>query len=130
VLSALRELLGETLRGVLHLGEYHNESLSVFLKPVRQHVRLRCLGYLVHRVRNGGVSILDLHSNYRRIVLNSSSELTNLVGHRSGEEQSLSLRWELRDNLIDVWEEPHVAHPIRLVEDKVLNPFKVEGASA
>jgi hypothetical protein len=35
MLPLARELLSETLRGVLHLREHHNESLSVLLKPVR-----------------------------------------------------------------------------------------------
>jgi hypothetical protein len=40
MLTTPRELLSETLRGVLHLGEHNHESLSVLLQPVRQNVRL------------------------------------------------------------------------------------------
>jgi hypothetical protein len=40
VLSPLRELLRKALGGVLHLREYHDESLSILLEPVRQDVRL------------------------------------------------------------------------------------------
>jgi hypothetical protein len=39
VLTLASKLLGETLRGVLHLGKHYNESLTVILKPMRKHVR-------------------------------------------------------------------------------------------
>jgi hypothetical protein len=81
-------------------------------------------------VRDRGVSVLDLNSNHRWIVLNAASEFTNLIGHGGGEEKCLPLRRELRDDLLNIWEEAHVAHTVSLVEDEILNPLEVKGASA
>jgi hypothetical protein len=81
-------------------------------------------------VRHRSFSLFHLYSNNRRVILNPAGELTNLVRHRRRKEKGLTLGWELRDDLLDVWEEPHVTHAVRLIEYEVLDPLKVEGARA
>jgi hypothetical protein len=62
--------------------------------------------------------------------LNPAGKLTNLVRHRRREEKGLTLRWKLRDDLLNVREEAHVTHAVSLIEDEVLDPLKVKGAGA
>jgi hypothetical protein len=130
VLTLTSELLSEPLSGVLHLRKHDNESLTVLLKPVSKHVRLRSLRDLIHRVRDRSVSLFHLYSNNRWIVLDTTGELTDLFRHRCREEKGLPLRWKLRDDLLDIREEAHVTHAISLIEHEVLDPLKVEGARA
>src|SRR5207247_5388400 len=56
-------------------------------------------------------------------------ERLDLRSHRRGEEEGLSLPWEGVDDPPDIREETHVEHPIRLVEDKDLEPAEVDVAA-
>jgi hypothetical protein len=81
-------------------------------------------------VRDRSVGVLNLNSNNRWIVLDTTGELTDLIRHRRRKEKGLTLRWELRDDLLNIRNEAHVAHAISLIEHKVFDPLKVEGARA
>src|SRR5881396_3220290 len=84
---------------------------------------------------------IDLMANRRRgpvrrghgdadgIAHDRPRERLDLRSHRRGEEEGLSLPWEGVDNPPDIREETHVEHPIRLVEDKDLEPAEVDVAA-
>src|SRR5437667_6331671 len=84
---------------------------------------------------------IDLMANRRRgpvrrghgdadgIAHDRPRERLDLRSHRRGEEEGLSLPWEGVDDPPDIREETHVEHPIRLVEDKDLEPTEVDVAA-
>src|SRR5207244_8476026 len=84
---------------------------------------------------------IDLMANRRRgpvrrghgdadgIAHDRPRERLDLRSHRRGEEEGLSLPWEGVDDPPDIREETHVEHPIRLVEEKDVEPAEVEVAA-
>jgi hypothetical protein len=129
VLTTTSKLLSETLSGMFHLREHNDESLTILLQPVREDSRLRLLSYLIHRVRNGCVSILNLNLNQRRVVKDAVRQITDLFRHSCREEKRLTLSRDLRDDLLDIREESHVTHAICLIKDEVLDPLEIDRAT-
>ena len=58
---------------------------------------------------------LDLHRH--RVAREALDELRNGGRHGRGEKDGLPLRRRLAEDLADVVHEPHVQHPVRLIED-------------
>ena len=68
-----------------------------------------------------------MHLHPHRVAQVRAGELADLAGHRRREEQRLP---DLRDALEDAGElglEPHVEHPVRLVEHEDLEPVELRG---
>ena len=86
----------------------------------------------VHRVedlangRDGGVAGRHLHG--QRVAEELPGEAPDLVGEGGREEERLAPRREEREDPPDVRDEPHVEHPVPLVEDEDLDLAQVRGA--
>ena len=69
--------------------------------------------------RGGG---LPLNVDRHRVVENFAGELGDFCGHGGAEKQILPLLRDMPEHSSNVREETHVEHPVRLVEDQVLDP--------
>ena len=76
--------------------------------------------------RGDGPGAGHLHPDRRAQVL--LRELGDLTGHGGGEEQRLALRRQPRHHPAELGSEPHVQHPVGLVEDQDLDVVETCGA--
>ena len=65
--------------------------------------------------------------NGARIAQERGGQLSHLVRKRSGEEQVLALRRQQRKDPANVGDEPHVEHPVGLVEHQDLDLTQIHG---
>jgi hypothetical protein len=129
VLSLLSKLVSELLRGMLHLRKYNHKSITVLSQPVSQHLGLRLWSDTVQRVAHGSLRVFHLNAHNLRIVLNAAGKILNLRRHGRGEEQCLTLSWDLLNNLLDVRKETHVEHAVSFVENESLYTREVYRSS-
>jgi hypothetical protein len=61
-----------------------------------------------------------------RITEQGARKADDLRRHRGGEHQGLPLRGKFLDDAADVEDEPHVQHPVRLVQDEDLDGGQVD----
>ncbi len=73
-----------------------------------------------------GVAAGDL--DHRRRIEQAVGERLDLVGERCREEQVLASLRQQREDPLDVADEAHVEHPVRLVQNEDLDVRQVDGA--
>jgi hypothetical protein len=76
--------------------------------------------------RRQGPAARDLYPD--RIAEVAAGEVRHLSGHGGREEERLTLPRDLGLDAIDLGLEPHVQHPVGLVEDEDLDPVELGGA--
>ena len=117
VLEHPRHLVGPVL------GAGEDQRAQVVLGQQREEQgRLLRLGDAVDALicpLRGGATPRDLDP--RRVPQMAAREIGNLSGHRRREEQRLSVAREGGQDAGELGLEPHVQHPVRLVEDQELD---------
>jgi len=96
---------------------------------MREQLALAVAVHRMHRLRDDldrRVAAGDL--DQRRRIQQVVGELLDFVGERRGEQQVLPLPRQQREDPLDVADEPHVEHPVGLVEDEDLDPRQIEVA--
>ena len=68
-----------------------------------------------------------LYLNNLWVLQDSAGKLLNLVRHGRREKHGLSLGWDRPNDLLDVRQESHVEHPIRLIEHQKFDAREVHG---
>ena len=99
------------------------------LDDVHQKLALALARHRMNDVRDelgGRVLRRDLHRD--RVAQERFCERADLVGERGREQQVLLARGEQRDDALHVGDEPHVEHPVGLVEDEDLDLAQVDRA--
>src|SRR5881296_131431 len=128
--TGLADLPGHAVRAPLRADEDEDRH-HVF--PAEQADEQGCLQVLGNRVdfvadrRRRPVG--RGHGDSDGIAHDRPGERLDLRRHRRGEEEGLSLPREGLHDPADVREEPHVEHPVRLVEDEDLEAAEVDVAT-
>ena len=125
------ELLREAVRAVLGPGEYQNLLPVVALHQVCQQFALAVGVDHVHVLRDQRDRLVPARDlDLRGILLELRGQLADIVGEGRREEQRLALRWNERDDALDVGDESHVEHAVALVEHQDLHLAEVHGLLA
>ena len=126
----LEELLDDAVCAVAHLGEDDDlVPLGMLLEKVDEERVLLGFGDEHHLL----VDLLDGRRfggdcDLRGVRDELAREAADRIGHRGGEEERLAGLRQLRDDAADVWQEAHVEHAVRLVEDEALDLVEVDDA--
>ena len=103
----------------------HQRALLVLRQEGQQHRRLLALrdevGLLLRPLRDRPAAD-DLDAD--RVLQARPREPGDLPRHRGREEHRLPLARDLRQDPVELRLEPHVQHPVRLVQDQDLDPPK------
>ena len=101
--------------GRAHLGHDVGADIEAVVSRHRpEEVVDVALGLLVvGDVMTGGVGLVALR------------ERLDLLAHRGGEQQDLTIVTSLLDDATDTWHEAHVSHPVGLVDDEELDLAQV-----
>ena len=128
VYAGAEKLLHDAVRAVAHLREDdYPVPLGMLFEEMRKKRVLLALCDEHHLL----VDLLDRRRLWRDrdrrgIVDEFASELEDRRRHCRGEKERLARLRELRDYAPDVWQESHVEHAVRFVEDKALNLVEIE----
>ena len=111
--------LGEFAHRRLAVAEDDRGGDALFLDQVAQRIALGALAGLDEKLGNVHVGARGpRHLDRLGIRQEFVGKLLDRRRHRRGEEQGLAIRRQLGADILDVGDEPHVEHPVRLVDDE------------
>ena len=132
--APLGEIVGDLLRLPLRAREDHRQAAVFRLQNACQQL------HLVHRVsapdvlfdRIDGCAVIPGvdRPHVGRLVHVATRESDDLARHGGGEQHRLPVGGNECDDLLDIGEEPHVEHFVRLIEHELAHVRKIEIASA
>ena len=128
--TRLADLAGHPVRAPLRADEDEDGNHVLPAEETDEERRLEVLWDRIDLMANRRRGpVRRGHGDADGIAHDRPRERLDLRSHRRGEEEGLSLPWEGVDDPPDIREETHVEHPIRLVEDKDLEPAEVDVAA-
>ena len=123
--SVAVEKLGQTVRPVLGTGEHQRvvdealpEEFHQQRSPLARRNGVRGVNHPLGR------RCFDLKRNLRRLTEDLLGQLLDRARHRGAEEERLFRLGDVAEYAPDVGQEPHVQHPVSLVEDQILQARK------
>jgi hypothetical protein len=124
--TLLRELKRESLRAMLRSGKDDRGLAIVLGQQAVEKVSFATFRNRIEGVFDSLGRRLDRQFDDMRLVQNLPGQLPYRPGHRCREEQVLPILWKGCENSLDVRQESHVEHVIRLVQDQRLDLRKVK----
>ena len=131
--APLGEIVGDFLRLSLRAREDHRQAAAFRLQNACQQL------HLVHRVSTPNVLFDRIDGcavipgvdcpHVGRLVHVATRESDDLARHGGGEQHRLPVGGNKGDDLLDIGEEPHVEHFIRLIEHELAHVREIEIAS-
>ena len=115
--------LGQPIRAVLGPGEDQSIVHVATLEQLQQQLRLEPLGHRVDGLRDSlGGSGLALEGDLGRRPEDLARQGFNGRRHGGAEEQGLTWLRDVAKDPPDVRQEAHVQHPVRFVQNQILQP--------
>src|SRR5262249_28570129 len=125
--AVARELLDEALGSALRPDEDQRRLEAADV--LDEHLDLRVVGDRNELVLDlGGLCARGLALDPRGAVRVRACELADAAVERGREEHRLAIAWQPLDDLVDLRLEPHVEHPVCLVENEDANAREIDHA--
>lgn len=123
--SSSHEELHDLVRSVLGSGKYEHVPDFRILQKVDDQTILASFVDVVHALTDGlGGRRNRSNFHFLRITENSSCKSHDIGRHSGREEQCLTLDRDDFQELLDIVYEPHIEHPVRLIEHEYLDVRK------